>query len=174
MSAIPRYPPALAEESLEYFFASSSNASPACSRLRRPAASSSVFTMIRRRPTPTGCWAEAETAIVSVRKRWHRRLRRMTDLLLGMCEPVGTYLSRAVTRAARLVEVRKIEKGMRGCRRTAHRTSRHLRRNRFQKGLRPVSLHFDALVFNDVKVKRIEEITSAKALMHPLPDARRR
>src|SRR5262249_9381382 len=105
-------PPALAEESLEYFFASSSNASPACSRLRRPAASSSVFTMIRRRPIPAGCWAKAETAIVSVRKRWHRRLLRMTDLLLGMCEPVRIYVSRAVTRPARLVEVRKKREGM--------------------------------------------------------------
>jgi hypothetical protein len=31
----------------------------------------------------------------------------MTDLLLGMCEPVRVYVSRAVTRPARLVEVRK-------------------------------------------------------------------
>src|SRR5215813_14672763 len=82
MSTIPRKPPALVDASLEYLFASSSNASPACNRLCRPAASSSVFTTIRRTPIRAGCWPHSETAIVSIRKESHRRLLRMTDLLL--------------------------------------------------------------------------------------------
>src|SRR5262249_18684795 len=46
----------------------------------------SVFTTIRRTPIRAGCWPHSETAIVSIRKESHRRLLRMTDLLMQLLE----------------------------------------------------------------------------------------
>src|SRR5262249_13729060 len=63
-------------------------------RFRRPAASSSVFTTIRRTPTPADCCPAAERAIVSVRNRKHRRLCLITDLLLRIYKPVQNPRSR--------------------------------------------------------------------------------
>src|ERR1700741_3617868 len=107
--------------------------------------------MIRRRPTSAGCWAEAETAIVSVRKRWHRRLLRMTDLLLGMCEPVRIYVSRAVARPAGLVEGRKKRQRNGGMPTNCAPNIETSTTKPISKGITTVSVHFDALVFNDEK-----------------------
>src|SRR5262249_57043646 len=76
---VPRYPPAAADASVEYFLASSSKDSPFWMRARRSRAWASVFTTIIRRPK--SCAREVTTKGTKAEHKRHKKIEALLCLL---------------------------------------------------------------------------------------------